>query len=217
VFDFAIPSEIARQPNSRATLDLANPQAQGLIAHLAKRQVMVDPTLTVFKNMLLLSDQEEVHKHPDNARMPKRLRTYWDGYRRGQGLAPATRERRQQEFAKYQELTGLLHAAGVPLLAGTDSPEPYCPPGFALHQEMELMVQSGLKPAAVLQAVTINNARALKQQDRLGSVAVGKLADVVILDADPTIDIRNTRKISRVIRSGIECDPATVLQSVPTE
>lgn len=217
VFDFVIPPEVARHPDGRSKVDLSNPHAKGLIALLAKRQVMVDPTLVVFKNMLLLSDLEQVQKHADNAHVPHRLRTYWDGYQRGQGLAPGTRERRTREFAKYQELTGLLHAAGVPLLAGTDAPEPYCPPGYSLHQEMELMVGSGLKPAAVLQAATINNARALKQQDRLGSAAVGKLADLVVLDADPTVDIRNTRKIVRVIRGGFDCDPARVLQSVPVK
>ena len=79
------------------------------------------------------------------------------------------------------------------------------------------MVESGLKPTAVLQAATINNARALKQQDRLGSIAVGKLADLVVLNADPTTDIRNTRKIVHVIRSGIDCDPTKVLQHVPTK
>ena len=217
VFDFAISPEASRQPNSRSMLDLTNPQAEALIALLAKRHVMVDPTLVVFKNMLLLSDLEEVYGHRDNAYVPERLRTYWDRYRRGQDLDPSTRDLRKMEFAKYQELTGLLHAAGVPLLVGTDSPEPYCPPGYALHQEMELMVESGLRPAAVLQAATINNARVLKQGDQLGSVAVGKLADLIILEADPTVDIRNTRKIVRVIRGGIDCDPATVLQYVPTK
>ncbi len=217
VFDFAISPEASRQPNPRSLLDLTNPQAMGLIALLAKKQVMVDPTLVVFKNMLLLSDLEEIYGHRDNAHVPERLRTYWDRYRRGQGLDPSTRDLRKKEFAKYQELTGLLHVAGVPLLVGTDSPEPYCPPGSALHQEMELMVESGLKPAAVLQAATINNARALNQGDHLGSVVAGKLADLVILEADPTVDIRNTRKIVRVIRGGIDCDPVTVLQHVPAK
>ena len=77
------------------------------------------------------------------------------------------------------------------------------------------MVESGLTPAAVLQAAKINNARALKHHDRLGSVAAGKLADLVILDADPTTDIRNTRKITRVIHDGRVCDPAEVLKHVP--
>src|SRR5438094_276977 len=118
--------------------------------------------------------------------MPARLREYWDAYRVGQGLAPATRDRRRREFQKYQELTGALYRAGVPLLAGTDAPEPYCPPGFALHQELEFLVEAGLSPVAALQAATINTARALKQGDHLGSVEPGKLADLLILDADPT-------------------------------
>ena len=77
------------------------------------------------------------------------------------------------------------------------------------------MAGAGMKPAAVLQAATINNARALKQGERLGSIAVGKLADLVILDADPTADIHNTRKVIRVVRGGIDCDPKMVLESVP--
>jgi len=114
-------------------------------------------------------------------------------------------------------LTGLLHSAGVPLLVGTDSPEPYCPPGYALHQEMELMVESGMKPTAVLQAATIQNARSLRQGNLLGSIAAGKQADLVILAADPTADIRNTRKVVRVIHDGMDCDPVKLLRCVPSK
>jgi imidazolonepropionase-like amidohydrolase len=215
VFDFIIPPHAAREAGHRATLDVGNPQAKALIATLAQRKVMVDPTLTVFKNMLLLSDLEEVNRHADNGHVPERLRAYWDAYRQGQGLAPATRERRRQEFRKYQELTGALFRAGVPLLAGTDTPEPYCPPGLALHQELELLVESGLTPVAALQAATINNARALKQGDELGSIEPGKLADLLILNADPTADIRNTRRIVHVIRDGVVCDPQALRKAVP--
>jgi hypothetical protein len=202
VFDFILPPGA-----SRATVDLNNPQAKSLIATLAKKKVMVCPTLTVFQNMLLLADQKQVYDNPDNAFAPQRLRAYWDKTVRAQGLTPATLDSRRREFRKYQELTGILFRAGVPLLAGTDTPEPYCPPGFALHQELELLVRSGLTPAAALQAATINNARALKQERHLGSIAAGKLADLVILQADPTSDIRNTRKIERIIRGGHVCDP----------
>jgi imidazolonepropionase-like amidohydrolase len=215
VFDFIISPEARKDKEHRATIDMGNPQARALVTTLARRKIMVDPTLTVFKNMLLLSDLEEVNRHADNGHMPERLRTYWDKYRMGQGLAPATREYRRKVFKKYQELTGVLFRAGVPLLAGTDAPEPYCPPGFALHQELELLVESGLTPVAALQAATINNARALKQGDQLGSVEAGKLADLLILDADPTADIRNTRKIVHVVRGGIVCEPKTLLKAVP--
>jgi len=215
VFDFIIPASARTQPDYRANLDLANPQARALIGLLAKKQVMVDPTLTVYRNMLLLSDLPEIHRHPDVAAVPERLRNYWHSYRLTQGLAAATRERRRKEFRKYQDLTGILHRARVPLLAGTDAPEPFCPPGLSLHQELELLVESGLPPAAALRAATINNARALKQAEHLGSVEAGKFADMVILSADPTTDIRNTRRIERIIRGGLCCDPKVVRSAVP--
>lgn len=207
VFDFAIPPEAASRPGHRAFVDLGNPQAKSLVAALAARKVMVVPTLTVFRNMLLLSDLEEIHHHPDNAAVPDRLRASWDRYRQTQKLTPETRESRQAEFRKYQELTGILWRAGVPLLAGTDAAEPYCPPGLALHQELELLVGSGLTPAAALQAATIAPARALKQAHHLGSLEAGKVADLVILTSDPTADVRNTRKIELIVRGGEVCRP----------
>src|SRR5207247_11130954 len=149
---------------------------------------VVDTTLTVCPNRLRLSDLAEAQRHGDVERMAERLRNSWHKYRQGQGLAPSTRAWRRKEFQKYKDLTGILHRAGVPLLAGTDTPEPYCPPGFALHLELELLVESGLSPAAALEAATINIARSLKQADNLGSIEPGKLADLVVLAADPTMD-----------------------------
>jgi imidazolonepropionase-like amidohydrolase len=90
----------------------------------------------------------------------------------------------------------------VPLLAGTDTAEPFCPPGLALHQELEMLVESGLTPAAALTAATRNNSRVLKMAGSLGGIEAGKLADLVLLDADPLADIRNTRKIRAVIKGG---------------
>ena len=80
-----------------------------------------------------------------------------------------------------------------------------------------MLVESGLSPAAALAAATINNAKALGQRDRLGTISAGKLADLVILDADPTVDIRRTRQIHAVVHGGLFCDPATILKAVPTE
>jgi hypothetical protein len=213
VFDFVIPREVRQQADHRSRVDLDNPQAKSLIALLAKRQVMVNPTLTVFRNMLLLSELDEVRNHPDVALVPERLRSYWHSFWPGQ--SPTTRDRRRKEFQKYQELVGLLYRAGVPLLAGTDAPEPFCPPGAGLHQELELLVESGLTPAAALQAATLNNARALKQQEQLGSLEVGKLADLIVLSADPLADIRNTRKIEWVVRGGRVCDLQALAKAIP--
>jgi len=103
----------------------------------------------------------------------------------------------------------------VPLLAGTDAPEPQVTPGFSLHQELEMLVESGLPPAAALKAATLNNATALRQQDHLGSISAGKLADIVLLSANPLEDIRHTRRIDVVIRGGLVCQPAEVKKLSP--
>jgi imidazolonepropionase-like amidohydrolase len=114
-------------------------------------------------------------------------------------------------------MTGILQRAGVPLLAGTDAPEPFVPPGFSMHQELELLVESGLSPAEALRCATLHNASALGQADRLGTVERGKLADLVLLDADPLASIANTRAIAKVFRGGLVLDPRDLLEAVPKE
>jgi imidazolonepropionase-like amidohydrolase len=215
VFDFAFAPDAPRGREGRANLDLQTREAQALVAALVEQGVMVDPTLTVFKNMLLLSDLQEIHNHADNALVPERLKEHWTNYRLSQGHTPGTREVRQKEFARYEELTGILYRAGVPLLVGTDAAEPYCPPGWSLHQEMELLVESGVPAADVLASATLQNARVLKAEGDLGSIATGKRADLVILDADPTADIRHTRRIHAVIHDGLVCDREAALRMVP--
>ena len=217
VFNYAIPPEAAARPNHRAELDLSNPRCRELVAAIAKRRVAVDPTLVVFRNMLYLNDLPSVREHPDHARVPSRMRRYWESYRASSNLAPETRDLRIREIRKYQELTGMLDRAGVTLLAGTDAPEPFVTPGFALHQELEMLVESGLSPAKALQAATRNNAAILKQSGRLGRIETGFLADLVILRADPTKDIRHTRQIEWVIRGGRALAPGDLLRLVPAE
>jgi imidazolonepropionase-like amidohydrolase len=204
-------------PAVKPRMDLNNPAAQSLVQQMATKRVMLCPTLTVFRNMLYLCDLPEVHEHPDNAVVPARLLRNWTSYRASRGFNAGNREPRAREFAKYKELTGMLHRGGVTLLAGTDTPEPYCPPGFSLLQELELLVESGLTPAAALQAATVNNARALRQDKDLGSIEAGKLADIVLLDADPLADIRNVRRIAYVIRNGKMCRPKELLKAVPAD
>ena len=194
-------------------VDFDAPTTTELIAAMLHHQVALDPTLVVYRNWMLLRDQPEVQRHPDLDRLPARMLDGWRRSAAGSPLDPATLELRRGEFARQQELTGRLYRAGVELLVGTDTPVQFCPPGFALHQELELLVASGLTPAAALTAATRHNARSLGQTAQLGSIEPGKLADLVILDADPLLDIRNTRKIFRVIRSGRVVDPAGLLRA----
>lgn len=216
VFNYIIPPEAAGKPGHRGRVDLNNPLCESLVAELARRKTYVDPTLAVFRNMILLPDVPAVRDHPDNALSPQRLRDFWPVYLKKTGCPQGgPLEDRQREFAKFQELTGKLFRAGVPLLVGTDAPEPQVTPGFSLHQELEMLVESGLPPAAALQAATLHNATALRQELRLGSIAPGKLGDIVLLTANPLEDIRNSRQIELVIRGGQVCRPAELMKRAP--
>ncbi|MDA0832180.1 MAG: amidohydrolase family protein [Planctomycetota bacterium] len=213
VFYFAIP---AGDATPREDLDLQNPKCTALINLLANKKVAIDPTLVVFRNMIYLNDMPEYYDHPDVALCPERMRNYWTDYSTNSlAKTPDTQMSRRKLIAKYQELAGLLHRLGVTILVGTDAPEPFVPPGFSMHQELEMLVDGGISPADALQAATANNATILGEEKNLGSLEAGKLADVVLLTADPTKEIANTRKIELVIRGGIVCDPATVMEAVP--
>ena len=218
VFNYVIPPELAGQPDYLDRLDLDNPLCESLIAELVSHKTFVDPTLVVFRNMILLPDVSEIRDHADNKLVPRELQEFWPRYLQQNGCPQGgSLKDRRAALAKYQELTGKLYRAGVPLLAGTDAPEPLVTPGFSLHQELELLVESGLPPAAALSAATLNNATALQQQDHLGSIAAGKFADIVLLAANPLEDIRHTRRIDLVIRGGRVCRPAELLKQVPSE
>lgn len=230
LFDFLLPPDAPRWPppaerrgvpaeelaalqrrilEAKSRVDFSGEATTTLIEALVRRRVRVDPTLVVYRNWMLLRDQPEVLDHPDLASVPERLLEGWRRSARALPLDPTTVALRQREFLRLQELTVLLHRSGVELLLGTDTPVQFCPPGLALHQEMELWVQAGIPPAAVLQAATRNNARSLGQADRLGALEPGMTADLVVLDADPLLDIRAARRIAVVVRSGQVCTPAT--------
>src|SRR4030095_13020349 len=96
----------------------------------------------------------------------------------------------------------MMRRAGVEFLAGTDAPVPYGIPGFALHDELALLVQAGFTPMEALQAATFNPARFLGKEKELGTIEKGKIADLVLLDANPLQDISNTQKIDAVVVGG---------------
>jgi imidazolonepropionase-like amidohydrolase len=108
---------------------------------------------------------------------------------------------------------------GVPVLAGTDTGNPYLVPGYALHQELELLVESGLTPLQALRSATHEPAKLLGREDSLGTVAPGKFADLVVLDNDPLRDIRNTRQIHALVVNGrlIDHDERTRLLAAVEE
>ncbi len=95
-----------------------------------------------------------------------------------------------------------MQRAGVHILTGTDAPLRNSPPGFGLHEELTLLTRGGMSPFDVLRSATLEPARYFGMLDSLGTIAAGKLADLVLLDADPLQDIRNTRRVSAVVANG---------------
>lgn len=96
-----------------------------------------------------------------------------------------------------------MHREGVGILAGTDAGAVYTVHGFSLHDEIEALVrEAGLSPVDALRAATINPAKFLQREQDVGTIDKGKLADLVLLDANPLTEIRNTRRISAVIADG---------------
>ena len=116
----------------------------------------------------------------------------------------------QRMFGKRHELVRALHDAGVPLLTGTDAPMRNSPPGFGLHEEMLEFVRSGLTPAAALRAATYEPARYFSALDSLGTIAPGKLADLVLLDGDPLVRIESAHRIAAVLTRGRVYDRAAL-------
>ena len=103
-----------------------------------------------------------------------------------------------------------LKAARVPILAGTDSPNPGTAHGVSLHHELELLVKAGLKPVEALAAATSVPARQFRLNDR-GRIAVGLRADLLLVKGDPTLDIKATRSIARVWKGGVAADRKSYL------
>ncbi len=176
--------------------------------HLARNGTWVTPTLTAMWEFAILPSTA-LPADSLGHYLPDSLRGFW---RDAMG-APTDLPREAEAlgralFAKRLQLVRALHAAGVPLLAGTDSPLRNSTPGFGLHEELALLVSAGLSPQAALRAATYEPARYFDALDSLGTVAPRKLADLVLLDADPIADIHNTRRIALVITRGRVYDRA---------
>jgi len=166
------------------------------------------PTLVVLSGFVRARDDDFAHD-PRRNFLPREWTDTWDPrvtfYLRD--LSAEDYEKLHTRIAALLErdkkLVGDMRKAGVEFLAGTDSSgwNPVLP-GFGLHEELSLLVQSGLTPMEALQAATRNPARYFNKLNELGTVEVKKSADLVLLNADPLEDIRNTQKIEAVILRG---------------
>lgn len=183
-------------------------RCDSLAALFVRNQTWQVPTLTVRYNVTHLDDPA-LEKDPRLRYIPRFVRQRWfdraETIERGSTRAALAQ---QAQFRRETMIVGQLWRDGVPILAGTDELNPYCLPGFSLHDELARLVSAGLTPLAALQAATINPARFVQATDSLGTVTVGKVADLVLLDGDPLADIRNVSRIVAVVANGRLIDSA---------
>jgi len=184
-------------------LDLDDAAARRFIALMRQRGTVVDSTAATFEDMKQLPGEP----HPAYAAIIDHLPAT---VRRGLhmtsfDITDANVGRYRASYDKMLEMIGRMHRAGIPLVAGTDAIA-----GFALHRELELYVRAGIPPAEVLRIATWNGAMYTRTLDRLGSITPGKLADLILVDGDPTANISNIRRISLVMKEGVAYYPSEI-------
>ena len=133
-------------------------------------------------------------------RTPTEAAADWRAAGERQRNAPAARDTTYGTFSLH--LVQLMHEAGVPVAAGTDTPIGFALPGYSLHSELEMLVRAGLPEMEALRAATIRPAEFIGLEGEMGTVAPGRLADLVLLSANPLDDIANTRTVEAVVSKG---------------
>lgn len=203
-FDPAIRDHLFRYWYGRMHRNFDSDKAEALIQSMVQRNVYFAPTLV------------NIARHertPEDLAANPALRYIPEG--EPNTLARFGEEERREwmnTLVRMKEFTRRFDRSGGLLIAGTDSPNGATLPGWSLHQELELFVQAGISPMKAIQTATLNNARILHQDKELGTVEIGKYADLVILNANPLEDIRHTRNIHRVIKNGRVLDPEVLLE-----
>ena len=207
----SMPKDVIDKANTRQRMegpakyfkdvDLDGPLMKGFIADLARRKTIVDPTIVIFESLLA---QDGGTPHPAYAPYmgiisPVLERAVFTsgGYPLVEGY---TRDDYRKSYANMVRLVGKLHDAGVTIVAGTD--------GFGLEliRELEIYQQAGMTPAEALQSATIVPARVVGADKRTGSIAIGKEADLVLVDGDASKDLGALRRVVTVVSDGYVMD-----------
>lgn len=186
-------------------LDSYSPQkAAQLLQRFAANHTYQTPTLPLLIHLAYLTPETDLGNDTRLKYIPDKLRKIWEEGRRA-ALANQSEPDfilRRQLAARSLSLAMAMHDAGIPIMAGTDTTAPNVFPGFSIHEDLFFMVQAGLTPMEALQAATSVPAQFLGRASQQGSIAPGKRADLLLLDANPIDDIRNTQKIRAVILKG---------------
>jgi hypothetical protein len=209
VQDTRTPERFTAPAQRAALLDLRSPRVQSFIRFLHERGTVIDPTVVTFEGMLTgRPGRMDAGAAEVADRMPPVVKRYLAA---GGGLpVPDSLEQRYRDsFVAFQKMVKAMYDGGVTIVAGTDGFS-----GFALHRELELYAQAGIPAPQVLRIATIGAARVMHRDRELGSIAPGKLADLIIVDGHPERTMSDIRRVTYVMKDGKVYDPAAMYRAV---
>lgn len=192
--DFAPHLELFIRNESEPLASYSEQKAAALFKRLAANGTYAVPTL-VLHRALASGDDPAFRNDPRLKYMPADIRRLFDWEL---GFFKSYRP----VYERQLSTAGAMRRAGVKFLAGTDTYNAYCFPGFSLHDELELFVRAGFTPLEALQTATLNPAEYLGLSGSMGTVSEGKTADLILLEANPLESVGNTRKIAAVVAGG---------------
>jgi formylglycine-generating enzyme required for sulfatase activity len=196
--------------------DINGPEMKNLTKALVDNNVVVDPTLVVMESFFWGNDSSYKEKlEPDFApsssaielRMAK-VHPFTFGW------SDEAFNAAQNAFPVFLQMVKQFYDSGVLITAGTDAGMPWITPGVSLHRELELLVMAGIPALEVIKIATNNGAQALHILDEVGTIEVGKQADLIVLSENPIENIKNTRKIEMIFQKGKSIDHKSILKSI---
>jgi hypothetical protein len=206
--DTRTPARFTAVAERAASLDLHSARVQSFVQLLKSHHTVLDPTVNVFENLFVA---RKGSLDPGYAAIADRVPPL---IRRGllSGGLPVPEGKDSLYRRSFQAMLSFLkqlYDAGIPIVAGTDAF-----PGFALHRELELYVAAGIPAPRVLSMATLGAARVMKRDAELGTVAPGKLADLIVVDGDPAQRISDIRRVALVMKGGTIYDPAPMYEAI---
>lgn len=190
------PERVTATANGAANIDLGSEAVRDFIGFLRQHRTIVDPTLSTWETRLIASaGRPDPAVEPEFDRLPVRPRRA--ALRAGLAGAPDVPSRYRDAFAAMLRMDRLLYQGGVTLVTGSDGLA-----RFGFHRELELQVQSGLSAARVLQMATLEAARVMHRDDEVGTIEVGRLADLVLIAGAPDRRIADVRRTRFVVKDG---------------
>jgi imidazolonepropionase-like amidohydrolase len=195
--DTRTPLRFTAVAEHAAEMDFKSEKWKSFFNLLKEKQVIIDPTISIFEVILISKPGEVLEGYKTLVpRLPPQVRRQ---FMAGGFPIPEGKEKLYRDsYQKVVDLVGELYRNNITVVAGTDST-----PGFTLHRELELYVSSGIPPAKVLQIATLTAARITGQDKELGSITKRKLADLIIIDGDPTKNISDIKNVETVIKNGV--------------